>query len=244
MAQFRFIIETGFSIPNNPAEGWMGHYLTPVGYDDGQALIYGFDSYLGDGKNHQGIPEAADDLDTRWQQFNRVIMIVYPPERSDELTALLGSDADLTQNAQGAVDQARQDAANAPANPYAWFNLGSSYVLLRDYKDAATAYDQARNVGGGLPWRMLWYQFGPFAAYYHVGDYKTMSQLVEATLGTTHFIEEPYYWRGLMEAAQNKTQAAIGDLSTAYKFNPNNHFSSGALDAVRAGTALPLPEMP
>jgi tetratricopeptide (TPR) repeat protein len=244
VAGFRFIIETGFTIPDNPSEGWMGHYLTPVGYDDGKALFYGYDSYLGDGVNHQGRAENADDLDNRWQQFNRVYIIVYPQDRADELSAILGPDADVTQNAQGAVQQAIQDATNSPTNPYAWFNLGSSNVILQNYKDAATAYDQARSVGGGLPWRMLWYQFGPFAAYYHVGDYKTMQQLIDATLGTTHFIEEPYYWRGLLEAAQKKQQPAIGDLSTALKFNPNNRFVADALNAARAGSTPTAPEMP
>jgi len=157
---------------------------------------------------------------------------------------LLGNDADVVQNAQGGVQQAQQDATNNPTNPFAWFNLGSSYVLLHNYKDAATAYDQARNVGGGLPWRMLWYQFGPFEAYYQIADYKTAQQLIDATLGTTHFIEEPFYWRGLIESAQKKTQAAIGDLSTALKFNPNNHFVVDALNALRAGSTPVAPEMP
>ncbi|MHB8625113.1 MAG: C39 family peptidase [Aggregatilineales bacterium] len=243
-AQFRPLIETGFEIPNNPKEGWMGHYLTPAGYDDGQGVIFGFDSYLGDGSDHQGRREAYNDLDTRWQQFNRTYIVVYPPEREGELRTLLGSDADPTQNEQGAVAQARRDASAAPNNPFAWFNLGSSYVLLHDFKDAATAYDQARNAGTGLPWRMLWYQFGPFSAYYHIGDYKTATILVQATLGTTTKIEELYYWRGLIEAAQNKTQDAIADWNAVIRFNPNYHFAADAIAAVQAGQAPTPPDIP
>jgi hypothetical protein len=243
-AQFRPLIETGFEIPDNPKEGWMGHYLTPAGYDDGQGVFFGFDSYLGDGPDHQGRRESYDDLDTRWQQFNRIYIVVYPPERASELVTLLGPDADATKNEQGAVVQAKAEAAGDPTNPFAWFNLGSSYVLLHDFKDAALAYDQSRNAGSGLPWRMLWYQFGPFSAYYHIGDYKTATVLVQATLGTTTKIEELYYWRGLIEAAENKTQDAIGDLTTAITFNPNYHFAADAITAVRAGQAPTPPDIP
>ena len=243
-ANFKPIIETGFSIPSKPEEGWMGHYLTPVGYDDGQGALFGMDSYLGDGPNKQGRLEAYADLDTRWQQFNRTYVVVYPAERENELRALLGTDSDVTINAQGALAKARQEAQADPSNAYAWFNMGSSYVLLHDFKNAASAYDQSRNAGKGLPWRMLWYQFGPFAAYYGIGDYRTASALIEATLGTTHNVEEVYYWRGMVESAQGKTQSATVDLQYVLQFNPNYHFAADALTSLKANQTPTPPDVP
>jgi len=243
-AQFRPIIETGFYVPDKPEEGWMGHYLTPVGYDDDQGMILGFDSYLGDGPNHQGRHEAYADLDARWKQFNRQYVVVYPADREAELRALLGTDADPTVNAQGAAAQAKQEAQANAADAYAWFNLGSSYVLLKQFPQAAAAYDQARNAGTGLPWRMLWYQFGPFSAYYHIGDYKTTTQLLTVTLGTTKNDEELYYWRGMVELAQNKAQAATADFNFVLQYNPNYHFAADALANMKTGSAPVPPDVP
>ena len=64
-----------------------------------------------------------------------------------------------------------------------------------EFERAARAYDQARTIG--LPWRMLWYQFGPFEAYYHAGRYEELISLARATLDVTEHIEEVHYWLGM-----------------------------------------------
>ena len=68
---------------------------------------------------------------------------------------------------RAAVDQAQQEVAADPNDLFASFNLGSSLSAMGSYADAATAFDRARAIG--LPPRMLWYQFEPFAAYLAVG---------------------------------------------------------------------------
>src|SRR5262249_44396309 len=62
-SKFAVILETGYNVAG---EGWMGHYLTVAGYDDTQGFVYGMDTYLGDGPDHQGKHEPYSDLDTRW----------------------------------------------------------------------------------------------------------------------------------------------------------------------------------
>ena len=243
-AQFSTIIETGFTLPDNPKEGWMGHYLTPIGYDDAKQVVYGLDSYLGAGPDQLGRREQYPDLDERWSHFNRVYVVIYPPEREDEVRAILGTDADTAVNAQNALEKARQEAQANQSNAFAWFNMGTSYVMLHDYKQAAVAYDKARTVGSGLPWRMLWYQFGPFSAYYNIGDYKTATQLIAVTQGTTVNIEEITYWHGMVAAAQGKTQQAIVDFKNALAFNPNYTPAADALAAVKSGSTPTPPEMP
>lgn len=238
VAKFRPIIETGLLSPKDGQ--WEGHYLTPLGYDESQGILFGLDSLLGAGSDNLGVHENYADLDARWSHFNRVYIVVYPPEREGELSDILGNDADPVANAQGALAQAKREAQADPTNAYAWFNMGSSYVMLKDYRQAAAAYDQARSAGKGLPWRMLWYQFGPFVAYYNVGDYATASQLVEATLGTTHNIEEIYYWRGMIEAAQGKRDQALADLNSAFAYNPNYKPAADALAALKTG-GTPVP---
>ena len=63
---------------------------------------------------------------------------------------------------------------------------GSTWVATSSrsaaIEEAAAAFDQARQIG--LPWRMLWYQFGPFEAYYETGRYDEVIALADATLQT------------------------------------------------------------
>jgi tetratricopeptide (TPR) repeat protein len=190
------------------------------------------------------MPEKYGDLDKYWQHFNRVYIVVYPPEREGELSAILGPDADSTANVQRALDKARSEAQGNPTNPYAWFNMGTNYVLLGQYQNAAKAYDVARNAGDGLPYRMLWYQFGPFAAYYKSGDYDTTLKLIAATFGTTSNVEELWYWRGMVRAAQGDHQQAMKDFDSAVRYNPNYQPAVDALAKVQSGAAPQVPQMP
>ena len=231
--KFPVILETGYSLPG---EGWMGHYLTVIGYDSTKGLLFGLDTMLGDGPDNLGYPEKYNELDTRWQQFNRTYIVLYPAEREAELTAILGADFNEAQNAQHALGVAQSEVGSAPNNPFAWFNMGSSYVALGHYKEAATAFDQASRVGGGLPYRMLWYQFAPYEAYYQIGAYKNMMTLINATLQTTIDVEETYYWRGMVEAAQGKTALAVKDFNHVLQYNPNFTPAADALTRVQNGT--------
>ncbi len=236
IGKFSVIMETGYDVAN---EGWMGHYLTVIGYDDSQRLFYGLDTYLGDDKDNLGYREDFDDLDRRWQQFNRLYMVIYPVDREGELAAILGPDADLTYNAQHALSVAKAEALARPNNQYAWFNVGSSFTMLGQYKEAATAFDQATTVGGGLPFRFLWYQFTPYEAYYNVGNYANVMALVSASLRTTTYVEETFYWRAMVEAAQGKTDAAIEDFKRVLQFNPNYSPASEKMAEVQNGSFKP-----
>ena len=127
--------------------------------------------------------------------------------------------ADPAANARHALEVARQEATARPDNPFAWFNMGTSYLALNMYDEAARAYDQARNAGRGLPWRMLWYQFGPFEAYYKVGRYDDVLALVQANLGTTPYVEETYYWTGMVYMAREQYGAAHTQFNLALQHN-------------------------
>jgi len=233
VAKFRPIIETGLLSPKDGS--WEGHYLTPIGYDDNQGILYGLDSLIGAGKDNQGVREEYNDLDSRWGQFNRIYVVVYPAEREAELKSILGTDADATQNVKTALARANQDRKTNPADPYAWFNVGMNYVLLKDYRQAAAAFDQARTAGGGLPWRMLWYQFGLFSAYYNIGDYQTALAQVESTLSNQKNVEELFYWRGLVRSALGQSSDAQGDLLQALTLNGNFKPAQEALNALNGG---------
>lgn len=212
---FPVIVETGYM-----PEGydWMGHYRLVIAYDDQLQQIYVYDSFLGHG-NFQGLTVSYDYFDEMWQHFNRTYIVLYEQGRENDLRAVLGEHADPTTNARLALEVARQEATARPDNPFAWFNMGTSYLALNMYDEAARAYDQARNAGRGLPWRMLWYQFGPFEAYYKVGRYDDVLALVQANLGTTPYVEETYYWTGMVYMAREQYGPARTQFNLALEHN-------------------------
>jgi hypothetical protein len=214
---FPVLVEAGFDPPNDD-QGWMGHYLLVSGYDDTQGLFYTQDSFEGPDYTY-----AYDYFDEYWRHFNRVYIPLYPLEREAELLALLGTDADEATNWSNALETARQEAIANPDDPFAWFNMGTSFAGMGMYEEAAVAFDQSRAVGGGLPWRMMWYQFGPFEAYLQVGRYQDVIDLAQANLndGGGQYVEETYYYAGLARAAMGERDRAILNLDGAISFNPN-----------------------
>ena len=68
---------------------------------------------------------------------------------------------------------------------------------------------------------MLWYQFGPYEAYYQVGRMDDVILLADVTLKDRPYFEESYYYRGLAHAAQGDLDAARDDFGKAVRFNPN-----------------------
>ncbi|HEX6036114.1 MAG TPA: tetratricopeptide repeat protein, partial [Anaerolineales bacterium] len=74
------------------------------------------------------------------------------------------------------------------------------------------------------PWRLLWYQDGPYAAYYFTGRYQDVINLAHSTLINVDkpVLEETYYWRGLAKEALGDRQGAIEDLQSAASLNPNS----------------------
>lgn len=218
VAGFPVLIETGFE-PDG--EEWMGHYRLITGYSDLEASFYLFDSYLGAGENKQGRVETYDSVDKFWRHFHRVYVVVYRPEQKAKLQGVLGPDWDPQVNIQNALALAQREAQLYPDDEFAWFNLGTSYVLLGDYESAARAYDLARNTTEGLPWRMLWYQFGPFEAYLNMGRLADVEALADVNLANTPYVEETYYYQGLVQLQRGNTDEAAKKFQEALRHNRN-----------------------
>ncbi|MFQ3565525.1 MAG: tetratricopeptide repeat protein [Aggregatilineales bacterium] len=215
-ANFPIIVETAYT-----PEGydWIGHYQTVVGYDDTQRVFYIYDSFLGAGENGEGIAEAYSAFDQGWQAFNRVFIVLYEPSREATVSLILGEHADPVRAAEIALATAQQEARANPQDAFAWFNMGTSYVRLGRYAEAAAAYDRAIQLR--LPFRMLWYQFGPFEAYYNEGRFDDVLSLVQTNLTNgASYVEETHYWQGRVYAAQGRTREAAGAFQRALSRNP------------------------
>jgi tetratricopeptide (TPR) repeat protein len=206
-AELPVMVELGYAPAGND---WLGHYQTVIGYDDSAQSLTVFDSYI---PSDQGLPVSYTDFDRNWQNFSRTFLVYFPPDREAEVMGLLGDLATPEGAYQVALDTARREARENPENGFAWFNLGKAQTRLGNYAEAASAFDQARLIG--THWRMLWYQFEPFEAYFNVGRYDDVLALVEAneaTLGNG-YVEETYYWAGRVY----ETQGNVGDAASAYR---------------------------
>jgi tetratricopeptide (TPR) repeat protein len=220
------IIELGIEPPGEFRWlGWYGHYLLPVAYDDALGQFWVYDSWFGTSEEPLKNADPAgrvltyDQLDVDWPQFNRNYIVLFTDEQRPQVEAILGDDLDDATMWRRNLTQAQADAVNQPENAFAWFNLGTAYTQLGQYENAALAYDKARTIG--LPWRMLWYQFGPYEAYYQAGRYEDVVLLADVTLTDRPYFEESYYYKGLALAALGDEAGAAENLARASELNPS-----------------------
>nr|MBP9676111.1 tetratricopeptide repeat protein [Anaerolineaceae bacterium] len=107
-------------------------------------------------------------------------------------------------------------------------NAGTSLVYLQDYAGAAAAYDAAFNLYPQIPeiqrpWRMMWYQTGPYYAYFYTGRYTDVINLADQTLErmtAEPILEESYYWRGRAYLALGDVNRALADFRESLKHHP------------------------
>ena len=230
------IIEKGFEGPK--LEGWMGHYVLVTGYNDADKRFTLQDSFYG--------PDQVmtyDDLESYWRAFNFTYIVVYPSERKEEIETILGSQGDEENNYRSAAEMASNEIYTLTGRDkfFAWFNRGTNLMRLQDYAGAAEAYDQAFVLyptipGKERPWRMMWYQTGPYWAYYYTGRYQDVTNLATQTLDAMSepVLEESYYWRALAREATGDTQGAIKDLRSSIENHPGFEPALTQLDQLTA----------
>ena len=207
---------------------WMGHYQVLNGYDDNNQVFTAQDSLI-----KADYPQPYVKLIEEWRSFNYTYIVAFQPEKRNEVLNLLGADADENTNYQRALRKAGEETLKLRGVDqfFAFYNYGSNLVSLRDFAGAAKAYDTAFALYDSLPenmsirpYRILWYQIGPYFAYYYTGRYTDV--IKKATLNSIEMVrdgmpalEESYYWRGMAEIQIGENQAAIDDFYTCLKYH-------------------------
>jgi tetratricopeptide (TPR) repeat protein len=235
-AGFPVLVEKGFEVPGH---GWMGHYEVLSGYDDVKSRLTAQDSYI-----MPDLPVPYDELEAFWRNFDDIYLVIYPPEREAEVLAILGLQTDEVYNYRYAAQKASDDIATLTGRDlyFAWYNRGTNLVKLQDYAGAAEAYDRAFTLYPTIPekmrpWRMLWYQTGPYFAYFFTGRYQDVINLATETIihSSEPAIEESFYWRARAKAALGDTAGAVDDLRESLKWHPDFAPSVEELNALGAG---------
>jgi tetratricopeptide (TPR) repeat protein len=208
---------------------WMGHYQLVTGYDDAAHEVIVQDSYV-DGPNFH---IKYDEFMNAWRAFDYLFLVVYPQERESEVAELLGELADQDTAARIALDRAKREVTTLKGNDQFWaaFNVGTSHVALHEYVDAADAYDNAFDLYSELPtdltsrpYRVMWYQTGPYFAYYYSNRFSDVINLANTTLNDTiskPILEESLLWRGRAYYMAGDTKSAIADYRAALKVHVN-----------------------
>ncbi len=205
---------------------WAAHYLLLTAYDDALGTFTAQDSFFGDGKT-----VSYSELDENWRVFNRVYILVYPPDRQEAVIRLLGKSWDIAANRQYALEQAQGEIDLDPQDAVAWFNLGSNLVYFERYEQAAGVFDTALSLE--LPQRMLRYQFTPFIAYFHTGRTDDLLALADYALKRTPNAEEALLWHGWANYRLGNSSAALQDFYQALEHNPAYQDAQYAIDFVR-----------
>ena len=225
-AGFPVMVEKGFE--GAGFDGWMGHYEVVTGYDDTRQQVTAQDSYI-----MPDLPVSYADLESYWRHFNYSFIILFPDEREAEVLALLGPLADETQSYEFAAEIASTEIYQLSDRDlfFAWFNRGTNLMRLLDYGGAALAYDEAFKIDAQLaihdpdrrPWRMMWYQTGPYFAYYYTGRYYDVIALADFTIENMSepAVEESFYWRALAKEGLGDVSGAIEDFKKALKWHPD-----------------------
>jgi len=242
---FPVLVEKGYYEADYTGKvAWLGHYLYTTGYDENNGEFIVQDAYLKPGKDMRVDYQTYRD---GWRSFNYLFMVVYPPDQETQVFEILGPWADPAWADQRALEIADQekDTLTGIDQFFAWFNMGSSHVALTQYPEAGAAYDQAFSLYSLLenddtqrPYRILWYQTGPYWAYFYTGRYQDTINLANTTLNDTiaePTLEESLYWRAQASLALGQTQAAIDDFRESVRLNPN--FAAGLDMLAQLGVA-------
>ncbi|MCX6069321.1 MAG: C39 family peptidase [Chloroflexi bacterium] len=238
-AGFPVLVEKGFE--GEGFDGWMGHYEVLTGYDDSRQRFTAQDSYI-----MADLPVDYADLLAHWRAFNYLYLVIYPAEREAEVMSLLGPHADEDYDNQAAAQKASDEifATSGRDQFFAWFNRGTNLVRLQDYAGSSQAFDEAYAIDAQIavsdpdhrPWRMLWYQTGPYFAYFFTGRYGDVINLATQTLvnASEPTLEESWYWRARARAAVGDSAGAIEDLQISLDYHPDFAPSLELLQALGA----------
>ena len=219
-AGFPVLVERGYM---NAKEGWMGHYGLITTYDDSIQKVHIPDSFLGD------IALPYDLLSMYWNQFDGIYLVIYPYDREPEVIDILGPQWDADYNLRYALEKTTERINTLEGRElfFAWYSRGNILVEMKDYAGAAEAYDKAfaeydKIPESDKPWRVFWYQTGPFFAYFYTARYNDVLNLANYVLDITpeDAIPETWVWRGRANKMLGDWTAAESDFRKALQWHP------------------------
>jgi tetratricopeptide (TPR) repeat protein len=180
---------------------------------------------LGGGPDKSGRPFDYAEFEEEWRQLNHNYLVLYDPVHETRLREIIGQQWDLVFNAEWTLARAQANLYNQHHDGFDNFNMGMALVQLEEYERAVRAFEVAREIG--VPWRMLWYQFGPLEAYLQTGRYADAQTLAREVLAGSPNVEEMYYYIARAYLGEGNVERAEDNLELVTRRNP---FYTSAID--------------
>lgn len=230
-AGFPVLVERGYTHEVD----WMGHYGVLDAYDDESQTFHIPDT------NHGNLRIKYEQLQEGWDQFAGAYLVIFNPEDKDTVLHILGEQADPDFNYNYTLNkyQAKLEVAEAHEKYFVLFNLGELLNMKKQYVEAATMFDEAFKNYGWLPvearpWRMIWYQFGPYESYYYTGRYEDVVSLAykAVTDADEPALPETFLWSGRANVKLGNTGTAIFEFRRALQWHPRWEPAIAELEAL------------
>lgn len=188
----------------------IGHFRIVRGFNESNKTILQNDSYEG-----KDITYAYDIFLSMWQPFNYGYIVVYPMEKQELVSEILGEEL----NEKIAWEKSITRAASEGSSPYSLFNQSVAYYYLEQYDKSVALFEQAEKE---LPSRMLWYQLEPILALQKTGNFdRTLSLINQILANGNGGFAELYFIRGEVYSSLGKKNLAKTDFEKAYYYNSN-----------------------
>ena len=171
--------------------GWLGHYQFVTGYDETKGVLVVQDTYMKNGRKSRS--SRYDEFIGGWRPFDYLFMVVYPlragGRRCWRCWAI--DDPDWASPAcpgDGTGRGADADrASTSTLPPLTWAPAMSpcaNMSTLLMLTIMPSSFMPPCRTMTRRPYRMLWYQTGPYFAYYYSGRYQDVIDLANVTFDT------------------------------------------------------------
>ena len=134
-------------------------------------------------------PLPYELVEQRWRDFNHVYLVIYPLDRASELESILGPQFD--ESWQTLSSPPKKHARRSKSWPVVNCILpGSTWaatcwrwriMLVRPRLTTRPLLVYPAIPEDERPWRVMWYQDGPYEAYYHMARYQDIINLANTT---------------------------------------------------------------
>lgn len=190
----------------------IGHYRVVKGFDDDLKVIIQDDSYQG-----KDLKYSYNDFNKLWSKFNFEYLVLVPENKKIEVENILGEDLDIKTAWKKAIKFSENELSKNPDDIYARFNLVVARYNIGEFQKSIEEFEKVEN---DLPFRTLWYQIEPIAAYYQVGNYQRVFEITDKVFNQANrAYSEAYILRGLSFLELDDKVSAQKEFEKAKTYN-------------------------
>ena len=198
------------------------HYRVIRGYDESKKILIESDGIEGAFKKY-----TYEKWMHMWKDFNYSYAIIVPEEKRKIVEAILAEEKDEIVAWKNAKTRAESEIAKNPNNLWASYNLITALYYTGDYEGTVREFEKIED---NLTRRKLWYQIEPIEAYFKLGKYDRVVQLVDEQANDNNkSISELYVLKGKIYELRGDKVKAEAEYEKAIYYNKSLQSAKDAL---------------